>query len=61
MLAWFRSLDRLLRGEATQVKLLERGDIDIPLTGMTVLIVILGVTYGLCMGTFALMRTAGPE
>jgi hypothetical protein len=28
---------------------------------MTVLIIILGVTYGLCMGTFALMRTAGPE
>lgn len=61
MLAWFRSLDRLLRGEATDVRLLQKGDIDIPLPGMTVLIVILGVTYGLCMGTFALMRTAGPE
>lgn len=61
MLAWFRSLDRLLRGEATQTKTLERGDIDIPLPGMTVLIMLLGVAYGACMGTFALMRTAGPE
>lgn len=60
MLAWFRSLDRLLRGEATQTKALERGDIEIPLPGMTVLIVLLGVAYGACMGTFALMRSAGP-
>ena len=61
MLAWFRSLDRLLRGETTDVRSLQRGDIDIPLPGMTVLIVLLGVTYGACMGAFALMRTAGPE
>jgi hypothetical protein len=60
MLAWFRSLDRLLRGEATDARQLERGDIDIPLPGLTVLIVLLGATYGACMGTFALMRTAGP-
>lgn len=60
MLAWFQSLDRLLRGEATHVKVLQRGDIDIPLPGMTVLLVLLGVAYGACMGTFALMRTAGP-
>jgi hypothetical protein len=60
MLGWFRSLDRLLRGEATDVKALERGEIDVPLPGMAVLIVVLGVTYGACMGTFALMRTAGP-
>lgn len=60
MLAWFRSLDRLLRGEATDIRLLQRGDIDIPVPGMTVLILLLGVTYGACMGTFALMRTAGP-
>jgi len=60
MLDWFRSLDRLLRGEATDTKTLLRGDIDVPLPGMTVLIILLGVTYGLCMGAFALMRTAGP-
>ncbi len=60
MLAWFRSLDRLLRGEATDVKSLQRGDIDIPLPGMTVLIIVLGVAYGACMGSFALMRAAGP-
>lgn len=61
MISWLRSLDRLLRGEATDARLLQKGDIDIPLPGMTVLVVLLGVTYGLCMGTFALMRTAGPE
>jgi hypothetical protein len=61
MLDWFRRLDRLLRGEATDVKALERGDIDVPVPGMTALVIMLGVTYGLCMGTFALMRTAGPE
>src|SRR5579871_5322013 len=57
MLAWFRSLDRLLRGEATDLRSLERGDIDIPVPGMTVLVILLGVTYGACMGAFALMRS----
>lgn len=61
MLDWFRRLDRLLRGEVTNVKALERGDIDVPVPSMSALIALLGVTYGLCMGTFALMRTAGPE
>ncbi len=31
MLAWFRSLDRVLRGEATDARVLERGEVDIPL------------------------------
>ena len=59
MFAWFCSLDRLLRGEATDVRVLERGEVDVPLPGMTVLTALLGAAYGLCMASFALMRTGG--
>ena len=57
MLNWLRSLDRVLRGEATSVAALKSNELDVPIWGLCVLIDALGLLYGLCMGVFDL--TAG--
>jgi hypothetical protein len=51
-----RSLDLILRGEATSLPVLRRGDFDrrIPIWGLCVVIDTLGLAYGLCMGVFAM-------
>jgi hypothetical protein len=54
-------LDRILRGELTQVSSLQRGGIAVSARRLTVVIVILGMVYGICMGTFALFRMKGPH
>lgn len=56
MLRWVRELDRLLRGELTQVAALRERGFELPLRGITVLIVILGAITGACMATFALLH-----
>jgi hypothetical protein len=61
LLRWLRALDQLLRGETTRLSALKSGRLEIPLRGLALLIVLLGVTYGACMGVFALLREAGPE
>ena len=54
MRSWIKSLDRLLRGEYTQLPTLRLGQFNIPILGFTILIDLLGMIYGLCMGIFAL-------
>ncbi len=54
MLNWIRALDRVLRGEATSIATLRRADLDVPVWGMLVLIDVLGLIYGLCMGVYGL-------
>ncbi|MHA3772573.1 hypothetical protein ACXR0O_13640 [Verrucomicrobiota bacterium sgz303538] len=61
MKAWLSALDRILRGETTNVGGLKEGLREIPLGGMTVLIICLGAIYGLGMGSFALSKTGGPS
>ncbi|HEY2837551.1 MAG TPA: hypothetical protein VGJ26_00260 [Pirellulales bacterium] len=61
MWKWFKELDRILRGDATQLAALERGSVEIPVLGISCVIVILGMIYGVCMGTFALLRPDRPE
>lgn len=61
MWQWFKELDRILRGDATQLAALERGSVEIPVVGISFVIVILGMIYGACMGTFALLRPDHPE
>jgi hypothetical protein len=51
-----QQLDRLLRGEATRLSALRQGIIELPENGLTGVILLLGVLYGLCMGTFALFN-----
>jgi len=47
---WVGALDRLLRGETTRLSALKSGRIEVPLRGLTVLIIVLGCLYGVCMG-----------
>jgi len=62
MLTWIRALDRLLKGEVTRLSALRTGAIDVPLGGLSAMILILGIIYGLCMGAFALVaRWHTPE
>src|SRR5262249_47201293 len=57
----FGELDRLLRGELTGVSNLRAGGLEISPQRLSACIVILGMLYGICMGTFALFRMKGAE
>jgi len=61
MIKWFRQLDEILRGDATRMSQLSEGRINIPVTGLSIVVIFLGIIYGLCMGTFAVIRTGGSE
>jgi hypothetical protein len=54
-------LDRILRGEATRASALRRGTVEVSLGGLALAIVGLGVLYGLCMGSFAVFGSRGPD
>ena len=53
---WLFELDRILRGEKTRVADLRNGELDIPLRGVTCILVILGMIYGVCMGCYAVIN-----
>jgi hypothetical protein len=53
---WMQQMDRLLRGEATKLSSLKKGTIELPESGLTLVIFVLGLLYGGCMGTFALLN-----
>jgi hypothetical protein len=59
MVKWFKQLDDILRGDATRMSLLAEGHVTIPMGGLAVAIVLLGALYGLCMGSFTMIRTGG--
>jgi hypothetical protein len=61
MIKWLKELDGILRGEATRLPALKRGRIEFSAGGLLVLVVLLGIVYGLCMGFFALFRAGGPS
>lgn len=58
---WWKDLDRVLRGDATRPSSLGRGTIDVPVGGLSVVLVVLGMFYGACMGCYALFKTGGPS
>jgi hypothetical protein len=51
---WIRTLDRILRGEATRAADLQDGNLRVPVVGLIILIDLLGLSYGACMGLFSL-------
>ncbi len=53
MWQWIKTLDRILRGKATQSADLSEGGFDVPIFGLAVVIEMLGMIYGLCMGLFS--------
>ncbi|MFN0055627.1 MAG: hypothetical protein ACKV0T_26055 [Planctomycetales bacterium] len=57
---WFQQLDRILRGDATRPDSLREGRIDVPLGGLSVVLVVLGLITGVVVGTFAVFREGGP-
>src|SRR4051794_8791375 len=61
MKSWLQTLDRILRGEMTPGSNLEKGLAEIPLGGMTILIVVLGAVFGMGVGSFALFKEGGPS
>jgi hypothetical protein len=56
---WFKHLDQILRGQATTIDALQEADIDVPIGGLSIVIAMLAVFYGLCMGAYAMIRTDG--
>ncbi len=59
MFKWFKQLDEILRGDATRMPSLDEGKVTFPIGGLSVAIVLLGLLYGACMGSFAMVRTGG--
>jgi hypothetical protein len=58
---WVRELDSILRGEATRLPALREGKINVAVGGLSVLLVLLGASYGFCMGWYALCNRDAPE
>jgi hypothetical protein len=54
-----RQLDKLLRGDATQLSSLTSGKIEFPAKGVLLSAIVLAALYGVCMGLFAVLRTGG--
>jgi hypothetical protein len=50
LLSGFADLDRIWRGELTRVSSLERGRIEIAPARLSMIIIFLGMIYGVCMG-----------
>jgi hypothetical protein len=59
MIHSIRALDRILRGESTRVADLRQGTLDVPLAGLSVVILVLGAFYGACMGAYAIIARHG--
>jgi hypothetical protein len=58
-LSGFADLDRLLRGEATTVSSLRRGAIEVDPVRLSLVVILLCMISGACMGTFALFSARG--
>lgn len=61
MTRWIKQLDNILRGDATKLSAIQNGRIEIPIGGLSIITIALAVIYGLCMGSFAVIRTAWGE
>lgn len=55
----FKQLDAILRGDATRMSMLRRGQIEIPVGGLLLAVILLGIGYGACVGAYAVIRTGG--
>ncbi|WP_428308864.1 hypothetical protein [Lacipirellula sp.] len=55
-----REVDELLRGERTTPQLLAEKGLDIRARRMVFVVIAMGMIYGLCMGSFSLLKTVPP-
>jgi hypothetical protein len=56
MLKWLSHLDRVLRGDVTRREELRDGRVNIDAQGIAVMILVLGMIYGLCMGSYSWLK-----
>ena len=56
MLNWFKQLDKLLRGERTRLAVLQEEGFAVPAGGLVLVGALLCMCYGLCMGSFSLLK-----
>lgn len=61
MRTWFLELDRVLRGDATRSTALRSGTVEVSAGRLAAVGVLLGSSYGLCLGFFGLFNHAAPE
>jgi hypothetical protein len=61
MLRWLKETDRVLRGEVTRMAALRGEQIEVSAVGLSVVVLLLALLYGACMGCFALFRPEGPN
>ena len=61
MRRWFHHLDRILRGEATRPAALRAQTLDVPVGGLSLVILLLGLAYGACSGLYAGCRAENPS
>jgi hypothetical protein len=61
ILKWLKDLDRILRGEATNLPALREGRIEVPVGGLSCVILVLGLVTGSCVGSYAVFRPQGPH
>ena len=59
MLKYLAQLDRILRGDATQLESLEKGKIEIAVGGLSFILLLLAIIYGLCAGSYAIIQSHG--
>jgi hypothetical protein len=59
--SWLRELDLLLRGDLTRVSSLRRGGLELNSGRLSLIIIVLAMIYGVCMGTFAVFRSQGAD
>jgi membrane-associated HD superfamily phosphohydrolase len=60
MLKWLKELDRILRGDATRLEVLQKSELSIPAVGLSGVILALAVIYAVCMGFYSMFRPDGP-
>jgi hypothetical protein len=56
MLKWLKQLDRVLRGDATRTTNLQDGQFTLPVLGLSIILILLSVFYGACIGSFNLLH-----
>lgn len=57
----FKELDRILRGDATRPGTLQTDGIKLPVVSVSLLLIVLGMVYGACMGVFSLTSTGSGQ
>lgn len=58
MVESLQHLDRLLRGDATKLSALRLGRVELPVGNLSLLILVLGLFYGLCMACYGIFNSS---